>query len=114
MYTHPAMHDDFNTCDHSINHYDMNFACESISSFRSWFHGVIEEAYDSGLTIAKYKVSNLHIGQSRKQCLFHKDYIIDKEYLTLEEFNNLDDNMALIKLGNEQEQLIDNILNQNK
>tara|TARA_R110000796_G_scaffold181330_1_gene297874 strand:+ start:28332 stop:28706 length:375 start_codon:yes stop_codon:yes gene_type:complete len=83
--THPNLHGDF---DSQLISTDMHFACQNTLRFHIWFgNELLEEAYMNGLTIAKYEVHNMLVSNSKRQCVFYKKDIINKEYLSLEEFN---------------------------
>ena len=80
--THPNLREDFNTMETG---YNMYFACHTIPKFKQWFDGLLERAVESGLSIAKYEVKRIVIGHSNKQCVFDKNDIVSKEYITLKQ-----------------------------
>lgn len=65
---------------------DLSFACQSPRKLIEWFDDLLELAYSDGFKIARYEVTNMTIGYSEKQCVFSKNDIISKTYLSLEEF----------------------------
>lgn len=74
--------------DFCANNFDMDlsFACPTAIKLIEWFDDLLELAYNDGLKIARYKVTNITISNSKKQCVFSKNDIIEKQYLSLEEF----------------------------
>ena len=54
-------------------------ACDSVNALKKWFRGYVGLLRANGFVLVRYEVESMVMGDSGKQCFFHKNKIIGKK-----------------------------------